>query len=386
METNALIALTLILIAIISFSAFIISQSQSIPTSTSTTTFPPTTTLTTFTAPTTLYTSLPTNDTIQNITLNSSWIQAIPYPAKIDDLSCVSSSGYIYCIGGSLGSIGPDVNSVYFAPLASNGSIGSWTATNSYPIQMCDLSCNIYSNNIYCIGGMDLGGHDYSTVFYASILAQGVSNWIATTSYPIAPHNHACRIYNGYIYCIGGRVNGTDTNLVYYAPILSSNAIGTWLATTPYPTTIEDQACNILDGYIYCVNGYPNAPTYGIVNGINSAYYARILPSGELGSWLATTPYPIATADHKTCAISNSSLYCTGGLGIAYTNSTYYAPLTPNGIGSWSQASNHPSKLRSMSATAYNGYLYYIGGTDWSPERNPFENVITNTIYYIKTE
>ncbi len=317
------------------------------------------------------------------IVASSSWVSSNSFTTNIDDLSCVSSSGHIYCIAGSLGG-NPNTDSVYFAPIYPNGATGSWTATNPYPIKMRDLSCNVYNNYIYCVGGQDASTADYNTVFYAPIIPQGVGPWVETNHYPIALHNHACRIYGSHIYCIGGNSGGSDTNRVYYAPILASHAIGTWTSTTSYPITVEDQACNVFNGYIYCIGGWPQAPPS--VDSVNFVYYAPILQSGGLGSWVATTPYPVNTTDHKTCGVSNGYLYCTGGqmtTSTVYTNATYYAPLSSQGVGAWLQGPNYPYKLRSMSATTYNGYLYYIGGTDWSTEQY---TLITNAVYYIKTK
>jgi len=51
-----------------------------------------------------------------------------------------------------------------------------------------------------------------------------------------------CSIYNSYIYCVG---SGSSPYIqVYYAPV-SSTGIGTWQATTSYPVAMQDAYCEV---------------------------------------------------------------------------------------------------------------------------------------------
>ncbi|MDE1847279.1 MAG: hypothetical protein KGH52_04455, partial [Candidatus Micrarchaeota archaeon] len=83
-------------------------------------------------------------------------------------------------------------NQAYYAP-ASNANIGSWTATNSYPIGASLSSCNIYQNYIYCVAGVGSGAGT-NLVYYAPLLNPGIGAWQATTSYPMVQYGESCII------------------------------------------------------------------------------------------------------------------------------------------------------------------------------------------------
>jgi hypothetical protein len=306
--------------------------------------------------------------------LSQAWIATKPYPTGIDDHSCISYAGYVYCIGGSLGLKRGATNSSYYAVIYPDGALGNWTATDSYPIAVYDLSCNVYGDYVYCVGGANSAGTSQSAVYYAPILSPGIGAWISTTPYPTAIHNQACRIFGGYIYCIGGNNGGGETDQACYAPIIASNAVGSWAATTSYPLNVEDQACEVSNGYIYCVGGW----TPGGSSTANT-YFASLSSMG-IGAWTPSTPYPTNTSDHKTCSISNNYFDCAGGFTVEpnVVNSTYYAPASYNGLGTWLQGQDYPGAWRSMSATSYNGHLYYVGGY------RDTGAVITNGVYYTR--
>jgi len=302
------------------------------------------------------------------------WTAANPYPAKLDDSSCISYNGYAYCIAGSCGANA----TAYYAQINSDGTLGNWTATNPYPSATHDLSCNAYNGNVYCVGGDNSTGSQ-NAVYYAPILSSGIGHWTASTPYPTAVHNQACSISGGYIYCVGGDDDGNEFDQAYYARILTSNEVGSWIATTPYPYYIEDQACDAYNGYIYCVGGWAAGGAH-----ISYTYFAPLSSEG-IGTWTASTPYPINTSDHKSCSISNGYIYCAGGyneISVANSsivNSTYYAPVSQNGFGAWLQGQDYPGAWRSMSAISYNDYVYYIGGYNDKKSR------CTNSVYYAMT-
>ncbi|MEM3661858.1 MAG: hypothetical protein QXG73_03450, partial [Candidatus Micrarchaeaceae archaeon] len=111
--------------------------------------------------------------------------------------------------------------------------------------------------------------------------------------------------YNGYIYCVGSSEVSPYTQ-VYYAPV-SSTGIGTWTATTSYPVVMVDAGCSINNGYIYCVGtgegGYAGT----------QVYYAPVSSTG-IGTWTATTSYPVGI-DYAYCEIPGSGGGYLGGGG-----------------------------------------------------------------------
>lgn len=167
-----------------------------------------------------------TNDGIAAI----SWTSTTHYPVNDINPSCVLTGGDLYCVAGEAG-YGPQFAStaVYYTT-ASGGTLGTWQSTTPYPIALDNATCVSTDGNIYCVGGAS-SGNSFDNVYYASLSGSGVGTWKSTTAYPIATAPASCVVSYGFIYCLGTTPGG---DAAYYAPI-SATGIGTWLPTTNYP-------------------------------------------------------------------------------------------------------------------------------------------------------
>jgi Kelch motif len=225
-----------------------------------------------------------------------SWVQTTSYPSKTQDPSCVTSGGYIYCVGGVVSPSGTPQDSVYYAPLSSSG-IGAWTQTTSYPIAVYSLSCVTSESYIYCIGGSN-GSAIATDVYYAPLSSSVVGTWQSTAAYPTPIDGESCvATHQSYVYCVGGSLSsstGGSAN-VYYAP-LSSSGVGTWMGATSYPVPVWFESCVYVPGqtggFIHCMGDESmQVPS-------NSVYSAPVSASGGLlGAWsLAGTCQPATLA------------------------------------------------------------------------------------------
>jgi len=307
----------------------------------------------------------------------STWNCGADYPIQIggtygiNGQQCIGGAGYIECIGGQDANGGSRSN-VYSAVLSSSGNITGWTASNQYPSPIYAQSCTAGLGYVYCVGGTYDGqsGDDLASSYYAPLNSSGaIGTWASTTPYPIPVDTQSCVTSSGYIYCIAGN-NETGgeyeevvpTSSVWYAPI-SDSGIGTWSRTTSYPADDYFPDCFAAGGYVYCIGG---ADSNG--NSLTTSYYAPLTASG-VGSWTSTASYPVA-ASGQACAISSGEIYCIGGETAggntpSFTNGVYYAPISSGGIGTWKQSPNYPdSALTDCAITT--GYLYCVGGLDSS--------------------
>ena len=153
------------------------------------------------------------------------------------------------------------------SPPVSAQPLNSWSSTTSYPTGIANQSCVTNSGFIYCVGGNSPS--PTSAVFFAPITSSGVGPWASTTPYGSAPTvpagvpiaEQSCVTDSGFIYCVGG-----GTNLVFFAPI-SSSGVGTWTTTNSYPFTIFEQSCVTRASLIYCVGGNPPTGTSAVFFG-----------------------------------------------------------------------------------------------------------------------
>jgi hypothetical protein len=304
------------------------------------------------------------------------WTSTTPYPLASSGTggvlgeSCVTTSSTVYCIGGEDVSNSPH-DSVYYAALSSSG-IGNWSLDRyPYPQPIMFASCVTYTGYVYCIGGTHTSaGNDTSSSYFAPIQSQGLGNWTATSPFPIAADSQSCVTATGRIFCIGGEnetagsgASATDSVSVWSAS-LSGSGVGIWSRTTAYPGVFFP-TCTALGGYVYCVGGQTSSGTP-----VSSSYYAPVSPEG-LGQWVAGSPYPVATIA-QSCTVASTTLYCVGGLvsGGSSSSAVYYAGLSPSGVGNWQQGGSYPMGL-STECVASSSYVYCIGGYDPSSGPTP---------------
>ena len=101
-------------------------------------------------------------------------------PLDISGATSVTYNGYIYVMGGTSSSTGNKSSAIYYSKLNSDGSVGSWTTSgNSLPQALYYPSATTANGYIYVMGGYAAGYQN--TVYYAKINSDGsVGSW--TTS------------------------------------------------------------------------------------------------------------------------------------------------------------------------------------------------------------
>jgi N-acetylneuraminic acid mutarotase len=310
------------------------------------------------------------------------WTATTSYPLQsggnygVVGQACVTTAGYVYCVGGSDGNGNPS-NQVFSSTLSISG-LGNWTSESSpYPRNVTGQSCVAYSGYLYCVGGSyDIAGDNTPSSYFASLSTLNVNTWTETTAFPVPVDTESCVSSQGYIYCVGGNnqtagTNATSelSNSVWYAT-LSPSGIGSWSRTTSYPENFFLPSCVASNSYIYCLGGINHDSTikgginYGALsNTQNTVYYAALSSTG-LGPWMTTTNYPIQIA-FQSCGVSSSSIYCVGGeqSGGSTFDGVYYSSLSSSGIGTWHKASNYPLEVTTICVSS-NSTLYCLGGYD----------------------
>jgi len=275
----------------------------------------------------------------------NAWSSTVSYPVSGSTFggeSCVTSSGYVYCVGGNTAFggtyfAGSPTNATYYAALTGSG-IASWLTTTAYPFPVDGLSCVTNDSYIYCVGGA--GGYNSpstSSVYYAPLSSGGIGTWAASTSYPVAIQLESCVASAGVVFCITGDVgySGSSTD-VYYAP-LSSGGVGSWASGTAYPSSDAGPACVADSGLIYCVAGDLGSGA--------TIYYATATSSG-VGSWGSVNNYPFSSALGVAAVTEGAEIYTVGGCVTpqpgCFTPAVAFAPLSASGVGAWTGNNSFP--------------------------------------------
>ncbi|MEK7059875.1 MAG: hypothetical protein AAB971_03920, partial [Patescibacteria group bacterium] len=129
--------------------------------------------------------------------------------------SSVAANGYVYVIGGNNGSGAQ--STVYYAKLNSDGSVGVWQSTSSMPAVRLGQSSVVANGYVYAMGGYD-GSTRRDTVYYAKLNSDGsLGSWQTSANVlPGARHLHSSVVANGYVYVSGGLDSGgSPTSTIY---------------------------------------------------------------------------------------------------------------------------------------------------------------------------
>ncbi len=175
----------------------------------------------------------------------------LPTPINLNPDSAAVNNDYLYVLGDTTSTS----TKVYYAPISSTGTLGSWVTAVGVPgnSNFFDRSMVAKNNYLYVSGGVEIIGEtevSTSSVFYAPINSNGsVSNWFSTTVLPVGVGSHASLVNNGYLYVVGGNPGSgtTVTTTVRFAPITNGTStldlnwglgVDTGKATGTYSGTI----------------------------------------------------------------------------------------------------------------------------------------------------
>jgi len=303
-----------------------------------------------------------------------SWITATSLPTVREGHTMVAQGGYLYFIGGLNTSTSTYANSISFAQIRSDGSIGNWVGSGVAFSNGRDDHTSVFHNGFaYIIGGFrgPNPGTRYADIQYSAMEIVGhTTSYQATTQFNNDTLNqgtgngregHGTVIANGYIYVVGGlgstALGSVTLSDVQYAPIDSAGNVGTWVTGAPLQNGRHAHATVVYGNYVYVVGGRSGSTI------LASTEYSQINDStGELGAWTSTTDLPVATERHAAVAYNNT-IYVLGGFTGTRTSVVRRGFIGFFGnITSWGSATNLTSARDDAAATVLNNRLYILGG------------------------
>ncbi|MDO8335677.1 MAG: kelch repeat-containing protein, partial [Candidatus Saccharibacteria bacterium] len=167
--------------------------------------------------------------------------------------------------------------------------------------------------------------------------------------------------YGNYMYLVGGsNTGGTATTNVYYAKMNPDGTIGQWIETASLPAVRTLAAAVAYKGYLYALGGHNDATDQSTV------YYAPISSNGTVGPWNTTSSLGAGRNGGMAVAYEGY-MYFMGGTNSSSQTTTYTAQINSNGtIGTFSTSTALNTARSYAAVVAHNGYVYLAGGTDGS--------------------
>lgn len=297
--------------------------------------------------------------------------------------SSTIANGYIYVAGGCIGIISCDnaTNIVAYAPLNSDGTIGTWSTTTVLPADRVFGQMEEVGGTLYYMGGADDSETAQSTVYYATPAGDGtISSWSTASGAlgdtsggaAVTRTEFSTTVWNNRIYVLGG-LDGTNTpqSTVFISPQLNSGgniSADSWTSGTAFNVARNGPTAITYANNLYILGGHSG------LNFLSDVQFTQINSDGSLDSWSYTTSLP-RTVSHADGFAANGYMYIFGGKqsDIICTTNTYVAPISanttiasgnnPTGIGEWTLTNERFSSERAnLSAIYSDGKAYLMGG------------------------
>jgi hypothetical protein len=288
-------------------------------------------------------------------------------PADRRHMGYAYYNGYIYLTAGATGGVA--INTTVYAKVNADGSTGAWVTSGVTLAANLSEPVSVASNGyLYVLGG-DNGAAATNTVYYAKINTDGsIGSFVANTNnLPTILEQGEGVVSNGYIYYLGG-TNGTSGLAgVYYAKLNPDGSTGAWTTSAnSLPAAVYQNKGGVANGYVYVMGGL-NA---GSTATVSTIYYAKLNTNGTTSTFSTSTiPLPAALRA-GTADFANGNVYYIGGdttTAASAISTVYYAPLSSTGNITTAFTTNPNSlpAIRNYAATVVvNGYIYEIGGSD----------------------
>ena len=287
------------------------------------------------------------------------WSTGTALPAALGFSATIVTKNRVYVLGGYTNAL-VIVNTVYTAPINTDGTLGAWTTGAALPSAIAVQQAIVYKNRVYMLGGTPNGTNAVSSIYTAPINADGtLGTWTLNASaLPSSLSNHNAILIRDKLYVLGGYTGSAYVNTVYYTTINSDGSLGTWITTNALPWAIGDHQTVVTKNRIYVLGGW---------NGSASSTQiatAAINNDGTIGLWTIISTTLPSGMSHTQVLVSKNYLYILGGYSTSASFATVYrAAIASDGtLGTWVAGSSIPYVLNGHSAFATNNKLYVIGG------------------------
>jgi hypothetical protein len=292
-------------------------------------------------------------------------------------------NGYMYLAGGCIttANCATLTNTVSYAPIDANGTVGAWAAGGTLPANRAWGKLLNAGGTLYYVGGQSGAANTtaQSTVYYTSGISSGNPTFTTATKAITNTAGTAqtrtqfgAAAWNNRLYVVGGYSSaGTVQSTVLVSPRMSAGGDITTNWSSGSTSLSVARAGVVVTAYannLYAFGGNDGT------NYLSDGQYSQISTStGDVGAWTYTTNLPTPLSDGDAFA-ANGYMYILGGRSAATTcnpitavspisaNTSIASGNNPTGIGEWYQTNVNYSSGRYGAAAVYTGGRAYIMG------------------------
>ena len=286
------------------------------------------------------------------------------------------------------GALAAIVISIFMLPLAAaitpaNGAENSWATKASMHFPRTGAGAVAANGIVYVIGGSQRynvsdTGFSYISINSTEAYDPTTDNWVEKASMPTPRDGLGTAVFQGKIYCFGGRNVSKDYSISINANEAYDTKTDSWETKTPMPTARSGIEASEVDGKIYLIGGWIESESSSIAE--RSAQVEIYDPVTD--TWGNGSPIPTAVGGYAS-AVLDGKIYVVSGVAIGSTRTNLtqiYDPKTDE----WSLGAAIPMSVSGAVAGSTTGLnaakaIYVIGGSNVA---YPLNGQLANQVYF----
>ena len=265
----------------------------------------------------------------------------------------------VHALGGMSGS--NQVDTIYTATLADDGSLGAWTLTGNLPVNIAWSATVLVRNRVYVIGGINSATAGFPSypgyhVYSAPVNADGtLGTWRAEASLPGERYQHRAVVIKNYIYVLGGQAVSGYRYTIYRTRIGEDGTLGAWQAyERAMPAGVSITAVAVVKNRLFTLGAMGHESTNGRI------FYSEIDANGSLGPWTQNGISFAVPHVPSDIVVTNNSIYAFGAWSGSYS-AVQHATITADGFfWNFSSKGNMPVGMASASVAVTRGKVHLI--------------------------
>jgi hypothetical protein len=232
-------------------------------------------------------------------------------PVPIRSHAAVAFDDRIYVLGGETNQE-QQTDAVYVAPIQPDGQLGGWVLADSRLKTARKLhAVALRGNRVFVMGGLNAAGRLGDVI--AADLTNGTTGPFTEVAKLDAPtFALAAAVRGDRLYAVGGSNDDTTTRATTLAFTIAAD--GTMSAPEIEAPLLAGGACyhgaGVVGDSLYTVGAVKN----GLTTVTSEVSVAALDPQGRVTSFQASTPLPVALWSHAV-TVALGRVYVTGGLG-----------------------------------------------------------------------
>lgn len=315
--------------------------------------------------------------TVQSAAVNAdgtlgAWTVGTALPMAKSSAHAVVTKNRVYLVGGWDGVL--RTNTIHTAPINSDGTLGAWTTTTNFPIAISNAATLVAKNRVFILGGTN-NGPSLNSVYSAPINTDGtLGTWAAGSNMVLSLYNHSVIATKNKVYIIGGyssEATAGNRNNVYKATFNGEEGLNDYSAF--YNGTINKFDGSDISGNVTLYQGY-NDTLDGFHVGAGQPWRRQYDINSDANaaaiSWTTATSLPGALSASQAIVTKNR-VYLLGGCDSSgsgnnaqgVTSVVYTAPINADGtLGAWTTSASLPYIISSSQVVMTKNRVYLLGG------------------------